>query len=745
MQIGTMAKSEVCRILWLVMASLSVVANGLCAAPPQQDNALTNDVQWEYIPLRTAEQKAKGYAGGEMGQVAFCLAVSPSDPRFLAVGIDTAAVYISTDGAKSWHSKRRGIMSNGVQSIAFDPKNPRVLWATGLRSAIWTPEGGVALSEQDLLKYSDPKADGIYRSVDGGENWQLLRNAVYLRRFEQNQYFAFDLDSFDGVECRTVYAGTHRDGLLKTSDAGKTWQVLGFPDTLITAVALHPFSNRLFVATYAGLFRSDDGGKSFDKAGLPNAPVYGLALNAKDTNVLYVALGKEGVWWSRDGGQTFTQRDKGLPDKHDWRVLAISPANPDNLYVKAHKTGNATTLCWSHDGGATWHPYEKWESGFFEHLHPASHATGLAAHPTEANTAFIAYPNVEKTEDGGRTWHYCSDGISGSRLGGRTSIAFRPDDPKKMVFFFIDFGSVLTTDGGDTFAYVPPRQFPWPGMRTMPVGAYDPRPGSRRLISAIGGYWPKRERPKKSGKWALGPDTVGWSNQFLCISEDDGANWTIQTDTEGNYEFLAFHPQKPDVVYAGRANDSLRSRDGGTTWQTLPHPIKAMFSGDGDLVFALRKLDQHGWASEVLKSSDQGETWTPLPGRITGGFVTEVDVDSHNPNRLYAAAHGGVWVFDGKGWTGRNERHGLGNDFLGRLSFMKVAVDPTRPNIVYAGQNHCWRGVAKGIFRSTDYGEHWQNITGNLSPDLTVWAITVSPHDGTVWLGTDYGNWKLSR
>jgi ligand-binding sensor domain-containing protein len=54
-----------------------------------------------------------------------------------------------------------------------------------------------------------------------------------------------------------------------------------------------------------------------------------------------------------------------------------------------------------------------------------------------------------------------------------------------------------------------------------------------------------------------------------------------------------------------------------------------------------------------------------------------------------------------------------------------------------------WRGVARGIFRSTDSGEHWENITYNLGPDLTVWGITVSPHDGTVWLATDYGNWKL--
>ncbi len=319
--------------------------------------------------------------------------------------------------------------------------------------------------------------------------------------------------------------------------------------------------------------------------------------------------------------------------------------------------------------------------------------------------------------DGGRTWQYCGGGISGCRRQTRTSIAFRPDDPKRMVFFHCDHGSTLTTDGGDTWTYVPPPRQADLGAMTTDVGAYDPTPGSRKLISAVG----------------------GWTQQRLCVSEDDGDTWTVQPDTVGNYRFLAFHPQKPSVVYA----ENLRSRDGGKTWQRLAHAVRAMFAGNGDIVFAARKVDERGWESEVLKSTDQGDTWLPLPGRVVGS-LGEIDVDTRNSDRLYAASHGGVWVFDGKGWTVRNEQHGLEKDFFGALNFSKLAVDPTRPNVVYAGQNHCWRGTAKGIFRSTDAGEHWENVTGNLGPDLTVWAITVSPHDGTVWLGTDYGNWRLA-
>jgi ligand-binding sensor domain-containing protein len=144
----------------------------------------------------------------------------------------------------------------------------------------------------------------------------------------------------------------------------------------------------------------------------------------------------------------------------------------------------------------------------------------------------------------------------------------------------------------------------------------------------------------------------------------------------------------------------------------------------------------------MMRSLDQGDTWQPLPGSLWGEFY-DVDVHPTNPDRLYAATWSGVWVFDGIGWTIRDEHHGLERDSFGDLVFQSIAVDPTHPEVIYAGQNESWRGVARGIFRSTDGGSSWKNINLNFGHDLTVRGIAVSPHDGTVWLGTDDGNWKL--
>jgi photosystem II stability/assembly factor-like uncharacterized protein len=660
------------------------------------------------------------------------MAICPSDPRYLALCIDTAAVYISKDGGDSWQFKRQGIKSNGVQSVAFDPRNPNILWAAGLN-------GG----------QSDPLADGIYHSIDCGESWQLLHNAAYQEVHAQNEYFAFDPDSFDGTQHQTVYTTTHNEGILKTTDAGKNWQQLpGFSNTVIHAIILateldpsHHFV--LFVAADTGLFRSDDGGASFNPVGgnlpatvtvsgtpVPGTPVYGLAVNAKDPNVLYVAIGDQGIWRSTDGGNTFLPRMNGIPQwafsQHwPWLRLCISPAEPMQLYADA-QWGGAFPYH-SNDGGASWHAPSLREATFFD-VDPSNPGhwwtEGFVAHPTDPKIAFHMNP-VRKTLDGGMSWKYASEGVSSFRRDSHTSIAFHPDDPQKMVLFHADWGSALTTDGGDTFTYLPPPRPTWipNSAYTMHVGAYEPTHGSRRLISAVG----------------------GWYQQEICVSDDDCQSWKIQgEDTLGYYQFLAFHPQHPNIVYAGRDSDSLRSINGGLpgSWGPLQYPIKAMFAGNGDIVYAPHQTATLEW--EILRSQDQGNTWKALPGKIISSTFTnrDLDVDPEDPDRVYAAVDSGIWVFEGNGWSLRDEHNGLERNFFGDLCFRTIAVDPTRPSIIYSGQCESWRGVARGIFRSTDYGDHWENITGNLGPDLTVWAITVSPYDGTVWLGTDYGNWR---
>lgn len=683
---------------------------------------------WEPVPMRTAADKAAGHLGGEMGQNAYSLAICARDPRYLALGIDTAGAYVSEDGGRNWSVRRSGIPSNGVQSIAFDPADCNVLWAATSRHRA----GTVRTRPPDPLYYDDA-ADGIYRSGDLGRTWARVRPAVILAGVAQNEYFAFDTDSATAGEgSQVLFAITHDAGLLKTDDGGDTWSEIGPADVTGNAVVRN--GSWIWFATDQGLWVSTNGGDVFTESTVGDGmstvtqPIRGLVVHPSDPQLAYVAAGAEGIWSTNDGGASWRRhpgrqieppRAAGLLPDENWARLAMSPANPELLYADANAAGGPYPY-YSDSGGAEWHAPTDVEPGFNGGQHFFS--MGIVAHPTDPSVAYSLSP-VRITNDGGRTWSFHGNGVSGFRRSGPTTIAFQPDDRRKMMFFHTDHGSAWTEDDGDTWTYAPaPRQGDI-GAMTQHGGAYDPTPGSRAVISAVG----------------------GWTRQRLCRSEDDGETWEILLDAggmpyEGNFIFFAWHGQDDNVVYVGGGSTSLRSDDGGRTWSTVERPIRGMLARDGDIVYSLSEVSERNWIVE--RSDDQGESWAPLGDPLLG-TVRTIAVDPEDPDRVYAATHSGVRSYDGASWTSHGAESGLENDFFGRALFTTVAVDPRDGNIVYAGQNHSFRGASGGVFRSTDGGVSWENINLNLGPELTVWSISVSPHDGTVWLGSDYGNLRL--
>ena len=420
------------RPYYLIIFFVIILTSIIMAGCPTPEVIEEPGSKWVQVPLRNVEQKVKGYYGGETGQMAFSIDICEANPDYLALAIDTAGVYISKDGANSWELKWQGIMCNGVQSITFDPGNPQILWAAGLNGTL-----------------PNPQVEGIYRTMNGGETWNLLRSAVYQSCQAQNEYFAFDPDSFDGTQHNTVYVATHDQGLLKTINGGETWQSLGFQNEQINAIIIHPLNqNLLFLASETGLYISENTGNTFFKVegGLPvSSPVLGLAVNAQDPDVIFVAMDSSGIWRSVNGGQNFYPIMNGIPEwaidqQWSWRRLCISPVDPNQIYVDANWGGPFPY--WSNNGGDNWYPPEYCEATFFDlntadpnHWQPE----GFVAHPEDPNVAYHVTP-VRKTTDGGRTWFYASDGISGMRRIGRTSMTFHPDDPNKLALFHIDFG-----------------------------------------------------------------------------------------------------------------------------------------------------------------------------------------------------------------------------------------------------------------------------------------------------------------
>jgi len=196
---------------------------------------------------------------------------------------------------------------------------------------------------------------------------------------------------------------------------------------------------------------------------------------------------------------------------------------------------------------------------------------------------------------------------------------------------------------------------------------------------------------------------MGTTGAGVFKTTDGGDTWMPMTDKAfgGTVGAVAVAPSNPDVVYVG----------GGE--------------------FAIRGNVSHG--DGMWKTTDGGRTWTNI-GLNDTRQIAKVRVHPTNPDLVYVAAQGHVW--------GPNAERGIFRSKDGGKSWQKVlfrddstgaadlAMDPTNPNVLYAGfwQAHRtpWMlvsgGKGSGMFKSTDGGDTWTEITRNSGLPKGLWG-----------------------
>ena len=184
---------------------------------------------------------------------------------------------------------------------------------------------------------------------------------------------------------------------------------------------------------------------------------------------------------------------------------------------------------------------------------------------------------------------------------------------------------------------------------------------------------------------------------------DGGDSWTPMSDKYfgGTIGAVAVAPSNPDVVYVG----------GGE--------------------FAMRGNVSHG--DGMWKTTDGGKTWTNI-GLNDTRQISKVRVHPSNPDLVYVAAQGHVW--------GPNAERGVFRSKDGGKSWSKIlfrddstgaadlSMDPSNPNVLYAGfwQAHRrpWMlvsgGKGSGMFKSTDGGDTWTEITRRPGLPAGLWG-----------------------
>jgi len=206
---------------------------------------------------------------------------------------------------------------------------------------------------------------------------------------------------------------------------------------------------------------------------------------------------------------------------------------------------------------------------------------------------------------------------------------------------------------------------------------------------------------------------IGFDNGGVWRSTDFGSTWTPLFDNQptGSIGAIAVAQSNPNIIYVGSGAGIIRPD---------------LATGDG-----------------MYKSTDAGKTWTHL-GLRDSLMIANIEVDPRNPNRLFVAALGHPY--------GPNSERGIFRSTDGGATFEKVLfkdnytsgndvlLDPKDSNTVYAAlwqqqqgfyENGAFGGTDGGIFKSTDGGSHWKQLTAGLPPIIEA-NLAIAPSNTKV-------------
>ena len=246
---------------------------------------------------------------------------------------------------------------------------------------------------------------------------------------------------------------------------------------------------------------------------------------------------------------------------------------------------------------------------------------------------------------------------------------------------------------------------------------------------------------------ALGPGLVHGLERYVAISGAQqvaalypGLHWRMLGPFRGGRVAAATGvPGKPNEFYFGAVNGGVwKSIDAGRVWTPVfdsqpiasigaiavaPSAPETIYVGSGESTLR----DSMGFGNGMYKSTDAGATWTHI-GLADTQHIGKIAVDPRNPSVLFVAAIGHLYAPNAERGVFRSRDGGKSWQKVlfknADVGAVEVVIDPTNPNVVYAGLWNTRRppwytyaptnGPGGGIFKSTDGGDSWTQLTRGL-------------------------------
>lgn len=608
------------------------------------------------------------------------VAVSESDPNIVYVGMGEHApravmtsygdgVYKSNDAGKTW--KKMGLeKTQQISRIIIHPKNPDIVFVAA--------QGAV----------NGPHAErGIYKSMDGGETWELI---LFVNNLTGCSELSMDMNNTQVMYAAMwehqrlpwkVISGGEGSGLYKTTDGGATWNKIhkGLPKEMgkMAIAVTRSNSDKVYALIESdweeekgGLFVSNDAGESWSKVSgdhrLIQRSWYYIEVfpDPQDDNTVYVLSAP--ALRSIDGGKTWERLSGTHGDYHD---LWINPQNSKNMVI-ANDGGAAISFNYAE----TWSTQQNMPTAQFYRVNVDNSFPYRLYGGQQDNTSVrIENMSTGRWSIGRANWTYSAGGES-------AFLAYDPDDPRYVL-------------GGSYLGYIEALDQKTKASTkivTAPIQylGRDAKDMKYRYNWNAPIIWSKHE-----------PGTFYHGAQVLLRTRDMGVSWEeVSPDLTRNEK------EKQGKAGGPYTNEAVGAENYGTLSYVIesPHEKGVMWTGSDDGLVYLTK--------------DGGENWTDVtPKGLEECLINAIDVSPHDPATAYIATT--RYKFNdktpalykttnyGKSWT--NITAGIPVGAYTRV----VREDEVRKDLLFAG-------TETGIYVSWNGGEKWElfNLNFPITP-----------------------------
>ncbi len=672
----------------------------------QIPESLYSEMKWRMIgPFRAGKVNA--------------VAGVPGNPGVYYFGADGGGVWKTTDGGTVWKPIFDKEPVASIGALALAPSNPKIIYVgTGVNTIFADSNYG----------------DGIYKSVDGGENWQHVG-------LEDTRHIGRILIDPRNPDVVLVAAMGHSSGpneergVFRSTDGGRTWKKVLYKDNVTAAIDLcfEPGNPRVVYATlWHGIRKPGQKGTSYG----PGSGLY------KSTD--------EGVTWNQITGN-------GLPSGEWGRAgVAVAPGNHgQRVYVIVEAKDKKGGLFRSDDAGATWKKATE-----DKRIEGSWYMSEIFVDPKNADIVHVPSQNLYRSNDGGHTF----TAIKGAPGGDDYHSVWIDPTNSQRIMLGVDQGATISLNGGEswtTWYNQPTGEFYRLATdHRFPYWVYGPQQDSGTAgIASRGNNGQITERdwfpvgPGESGYTIpdpLDPDVVynaGPGGSVVRLSKITGQvrdispaavsfgtkyrfNWTIP---------MVFSPQDPHLLYLG-TQFLMKTIDGGTSWQTVSPDLTRTRVDEKDKKQALGTILTIA-PSEIKEGviwvgTDDGNIQLTKDGGATWQNVTPAGVSEWSTISIIEASH-----FDaGAAYAAvnRNNHDDLRPHLFQTRDFGKtwqetvngirdgdfvrtVREDPVRKGLLYAG-------TERGVYVSFDNGEHWQSLRLNM-PVVAIHDLAIEQDD----------------